>query len=69
MHSDFRGVTVKPASPEAVLTLYLAIEARLSCRSDIMPQMQSLFAADPNCGSLEDDCRLLIVKVSRRQPV
>jgi hypothetical protein len=50
MHNDIRGLPVTAASAGAVEAYDHAIEAFLSYRSDIMPRMEALFAADPDCG-------------------
>jgi tetratricopeptide (TPR) repeat protein len=50
MHNDIRGLTVTAASAEAVHAFDHAIDAYLGYRSDIMPRMEALFAADLNCG-------------------
>ena len=50
MHNDIRGLPVTIASADAVTAFDHAIDAYLSYRSDIMPRMEALFAADPDCG-------------------
>lgn len=49
MYNDIRGLTVTAASADAVKAFDHAIDAYLSYRSDIMPRMEALFAADPDC--------------------
>jgi hypothetical protein len=50
MHSDIRGLPVTAASARAVTAFDHAIDGYLSYRSDMMPRMEALFAADPECG-------------------
>ena len=50
MHNDIRGLTVTAASADAVKAFDHAIDAYLGYRSDIMTRMETLFAADPDCG-------------------
>jgi tetratricopeptide (TPR) repeat protein len=50
MLNDVRGLPVTAASADAVQAFDHAIDAYLSYRSDIMARMETLFAADPDCG-------------------
>jgi hypothetical protein len=50
MHNDTRGLPIAAASAYSVQAFDHAIDPYLSYRSDIMTQMEALFAADPECG-------------------
>ena len=50
MFNDSRGLMVAAASTDAVTAFDHAIDAYLSYRSDVMPRLEAVFAADPECG-------------------
>jgi tetratricopeptide (TPR) repeat protein len=50
MPNDIRGLPVTAASADTVKAFDHAVDAYLSYRSDVMPRMEALFAAGPDCG-------------------
>src|ERR1700679_2377137 len=50
MPNDVRGPPVTAASADAVKAFDHTIDAYLAYRSDVMPRLEALFAADPECG-------------------